>query len=89
MRQETAVDQSADGWFGVRARRARTGGAMVGAMAVALVGALAVSGCQPTVKVEAPDKPIVINLNVKIEQDVRIRLERGVEDVMSSNPDLF
>ena len=28
------------------------------------------------VKVEAPDKPIVINLNVKIEQEVRVRVEK-------------
>lgn len=47
------------------------------------------AACQPTVKVEAPEKPIVINLNVKIEQEVRIRVERDVEDLLKSNPDLF
>lgn len=47
------------------------------------------AACQPTVKVEAPDKPIVINLNVKIEQEVRIKVERDVEDLLKSNPDLF
>ncbi len=31
---------------------------------IASAGALL--GCQPTVKVEAPDKPIEINLNVRI-----------------------
>ncbi len=45
--------------------------------------------CQPTVKVEAPDKPIVINLNVKIEQEVRIRIERDVEELLNNQPDLF
>jgi hypothetical protein len=87
MRQETAVDQRFGGCGVVSAWRAAFGGVMI----VALVGSLtgAMSGCQPTVKVEAPDKPIVINLNVKIEQDVRVRLEKGVEDVMSENPGLF
>jgi hypothetical protein len=47
------------------------------------------SACSPTVKVEAPDKPIVINLNVKIEQEVRIRVEKEVEDLFTSNPDIF
>lgn len=47
------------------------------------------AACQPTVKVEAPEKPIVINLNVKIEQEVRIRVERDVEDLLKSNPELF
>ena len=42
-----------------------------------------------TVKVEAPDKPIEINLNVKIEQEVRIRLDKDVEDLIASNPDIF
>ncbi len=50
---------------------------------------VALSGCSPTVKVEAPDKPIVINLNIKIEQEVRIKVEKGVEDLLSDNPDIF
>jgi hypothetical protein len=50
---------------------------------------LLLAACQPTVKVEAPDKPIVINLNVKIEQEVRVKIDREVEDLMKANPDLF
>jgi hypothetical protein len=42
-----------------------------------------------TVKVEAPDKPIEINLNVKIEQEVRVRLDKEVEDLIAQNPDVF
>ena len=49
----------------------------------------ALIACSPTVKVEPPDKPIVINLNVKIEQEVRIRLERDVEDLIAQNDELF
>ena len=49
----------------------------------------AVAGCTPTVKVEAPDKPIVINLNVKIEQEVRIKIDRDVDTLLQDNPDLF
>lgn len=58
------------------------------AMCVALSTVILI-GCTPTVKVEAPDKPIVINLNVKIEQEVRIKVEKGVEDLLSDNPDIF
>jgi hypothetical protein len=55
-----------------------------------LIGLAALAAaCTPTVKVEAPDKPITINLNVKIEQDVRIRIDREVEDLIANNPDLF
>ena len=47
------------------------------------------SACNPTVKVEAPDKPIVINLNVKIEQEVRIKVDKDVENLVNENPNLF
>jgi hypothetical protein len=46
-------------------------------------------GCNPTVKVEAPDKPIVINLNVKIEQEVRVKVDKDVESLVNNNPNLF
>lgn len=52
-----------------------------------LVGTM--TACQPTVRVEVPDKPIVINLNVKVEQEIRVRVEKEVESLMKKNPDLF
>lgn len=58
------------------------------AMAVAL-SAMLLSACQPTVKVEAPDKPIVINLNVKIEHDIRVKIDKDVEELLKTNPDIF
>lgn len=45
--------------------------------------------CTPTVKVEAPDKPIEINMNIKIEQEVRVRVERDLDKQILANPDLF
>lgn len=47
------------------------------------------TGCSPTVKLQAPDKPIEINMNVKIEQEVRIRVERDLDKEILSNPELF
>ena len=57
--------------------------------AAAVLIALLTIACEPTVKIEAPEKPIVINLNVKIEQEVRVRIEEDVEDLLASDPDLF
>ena len=59
--------------------------------AAALLAALvlAAAGCTPTVKVEAPDKPIVINLNVKIEHEVRVKVEKDVEQLLEKQSDLF
>jgi len=53
------------------------------------IGALLQSGCTPTVKVEVPDKPITINLNVKIEHEIRIKIEKDLEQVLSEDSGLF
>ncbi len=47
------------------------------------------SGCAPTVKVEAPDKPITINLNIKIEHEIRVKVDKELEDVFSDDSGLF
>lgn len=49
----------------------------------------AMGACATTVKLEAPDEPIVINLNVKIDQEVRLKLDDSVDELITSNPDLF
>ena len=49
----------------------------------------AAAACTPTVRIEASDKPITINLNVKIDQEIRYRLDKDLEDTIAANPDLF
>ena len=44
---------------------------------------------QPKVQIVPSDKPIVIELNVNINQEIRVRLDKDVEDLISDNPDLF
>jgi hypothetical protein len=56
---------------------------------IGAVAATSLAACTPTVKVEAPDKPIVINLNVKIEQEVRVKVDRDVDTLLQDNPNLF
>ncbi len=46
-------------------------------------------GCSPTVKVEAPDKPITINLNVKIEHEIRIKVDRELDQLITQKKGLF
>ena len=52
--------------------------------AAALAAPLA--GC---ISLAAPEKPIEINLNVKIEQEVLVRLQRDVEQIIQQNPQDF
>jgi len=49
--------------------------------------ALAAAACTPTVKLQAPDEPITINLN--IQADVRVRIEEAAQKDIESNPDIF
>lgn len=50
---------------------------------------LTLIACAPRVKIEAPDKPIVINLNVKIEHEVRVKVEKDLDQLLTNNPGLF
>ncbi len=54
-----------------------------------LVILASLSACNPTIKVEAPDKPIIINMNIKIEHEVRIRVEKDLDTVLSKDSGLF
>jgi hypothetical protein len=58
--------------------------------ALAAMAALAgLAACTPTVRVEVPDKPIEINLNVNIRQEVVVKLERDVQETLRQNRDIF
>lgn len=46
-------------------------------------------GCTPTVRVEASDKPITINLNVKIEHEIRVKVDKELDSILSEDSGLF
>ena len=46
----------------------------------------AVIGCTPTVRVEAPRDPITINLNIKLDADVRLRVEEQAKEDVKTKP---
>lgn len=49
-------------------------------------GAMALSGC---ISVNAPDKPIVIELNINIKQEVVYRLAADAGNTIKDNPNIF
>jgi len=57
-----------------------------GSLLAAAMLSVPLSGC---ITVKPPDKPIEINLNVKIEQEVLVRLQRDVEQIIRENPQDF
>lgn len=56
----------------------------VGLMLIGLGTGL--SGC---VNVTAPDKPIVINLNINVTAEVVLKLDREAKKVIDQNPGIF
>ena len=72
--QETAISRPATRWGRAHA------------VALVLGGATLMSGC---VSVNAPDKPIVIELNINIKQEVVYRLAADAKGTIEDNPDAF
>jgi hypothetical protein len=70
-----------------RVRREATRSVMRTASAffVVLLGSLS-AGC---VQVSAPEKPIEINLNINIRQEVVVRLQQDVKNLIENNPGVF
>ena len=50
------------------------------------VVSLVVAGC---VQVQAPDKPIVINLNISIRQEILYKLDEASKKAIEDNPGIF
>ena len=50
---------------------------------------LLVAACTPTVKVAPPDEPITINLNVKIEHEIRVKVEKELDSIINQESGLF
>jgi hypothetical protein len=56
-------------------------------LALALL-ALAI-GCTPKVEVAPPKEPIVINLNVKIEHEIRVKVDKDLDELFEEEEGLF
>ncbi len=59
------------------------------ALILCILTSFTIGACSPTVKVEAPDKPITINLNVKIQHEIRVKVEKELDNVLSEDSGLF
>jgi len=57
-----------------------------GAVLVAVLGSGMAGGC---ISVTAPDKPIVIELNINIKQEVIYRLAPGAQNTIEENSSIF
>ncbi|MFE8072515.1 YnbE family lipoprotein [Marinobacteraceae bacterium S3BR75-40.1] len=53
-----------------------------------LLAALWLGGCTPTVQMAAPKEPITVNLNVKIQHEIYVKVDKDLDE-MFSEKDLF
>ena len=54
-----------------------------------LFAAAWLAACTPTVQVAVPDKPIEINLNVKIQHEIRVKVDKDLESLFDKDSGLF
>ena len=68
----------------------RRSNSMTTAIGLVMGGILVATGaCTPRVEVMAPDKPITINLNVKIDHEIRVKVDKDLDEVLSDDSGLF
>ena len=50
---------------------------------------LLLAACTPRVQVEAPKEPITINMNIKIEHEIRVKVDKDLEKAFENQEDIF
>ncbi|ANE73898.1 Uncharacterized protein D083_0661 [Dickeya solani RNS 08.23.3.1.A] len=53
--------------------------------ACAAIAAVLLAGCTPRIEVAAPKEPITINMNVRIEHDIRIRTDKETVQLLEKS----
>jgi len=46
-------------------------------------------GCTPTVAVAPPEGPIELNINVKIEHEIKVQVDKELDDLFADDRELF
>lgn len=47
------------------------------------------AACTPKVQLEAPKEPITINMNIKIEHEIRVKVDKDLDQLFDQNDELF
>ncbi len=62
---------------------------LIRALGGPVLAVLVASACTPTIRVEAPREPITINLNIKLDANVRLKIEESAKSDIKNNPEIF
>ncbi|MCH7644129.1 MAG: YnbE family lipoprotein [Myxococcales bacterium] len=47
------------------------------------------AACSPKVQIQAPKEPITINLNIKIEHEIRVKVDKDLENLFDEDDEIF
>jgi hypothetical protein len=45
--------------------------------------------CTPKVAVEAPKEPIVINMNIKIDHEIKVKVDEDLDQAIADDKEIF
>jgi len=48
-----------------------------------------IAACTPRVELAVPDEPITINLNVKIDHEIRVKIDKELDELFTEDSGLF
>ncbi len=52
-------------------------------------GLILLSASTPRIELAMPDEPITINLNVKIDHEIRVKVDKELDDLFDEDSGLF
>ena len=55
----------------------------------ALFALALLAACTPKVQLEAPKEPITINMNIKIEHEIRVKVDKDLDQLFAENDEIF
>jgi len=58
-------------------------------LSIVLILLASLVSCTPTVQLAAPKEPIEINLNIKIEHNIRIQVDEELEGMFDEDSEIF
>ena len=62
---------------------------LIGVFLIGVFAITSITACTPSVQVALPNEPININLNVKIQHEILIKIDKQLDNMFSSSSGLF
>lgn len=58
-------------------------------LVISILSSVFLGACTPRIELAIPDEPITINLNVKIDHEIRVKVDKELDDLFEAESGLF